>query len=144
MYQNDVFYDEIKIQIKKYVSNAKSSVLLSMYLLTDNELIDLLIKKKNENVDVQIILDDNEKNRKSIGNLNLDVIWIKHNENKHTKKNFNCMHMKSCIIDFKKLLVGSYNWTNNAPGNNENLFILYDQNIIKKSVDEFNRLKYAK
>ena len=51
------------------------------------------------------------------------------------------MHNKIFIIDEEIVITGSYNPTRNGDeNNNENLVIIYDKNIAKKYVDEFNKL----
>lgn len=50
------------------------------------------------------------------------------------------MHHKFCVIDGKTALLGSYNWSNNAKKNFENLLLLNDELIIKKLVKEFKTL----
>lgn len=52
------------------------------------------------------------------------------------------MHHKFCLVDEKRVLLGSYNWTLNASYNNfENLLVTDDKIIVSKVNGEFNTLR---
>ena len=51
------------------------------------------------------------------------------------------MHHKFAVIDGRYLINGSFNWTRQAvTGNNENVLITNDRNLVKEFMFEFNRL----
>ena len=51
------------------------------------------------------------------------------------------MHNKFCIIDFKKVIHGSYNWTNNAKYNNESITITESRELAEEFAEQFIKLK---
>lgn len=51
------------------------------------------------------------------------------------------MHEKFCIIDEEKVLNGSYNWSQNASNNFENLMITEKRLIVDKFIYEFKTIK---
>lgn len=53
---------------------------------------------------------------------------------------YNYMHHKFCIIDSRKILIGSFNWSKNAIKNFENLIETDNYSIIRDTVTEFNTL----
>ena len=50
------------------------------------------------------------------------------------------MHHKFCIIDFKEVLHGTYNWTNNAQYNDEDIEIDKNESTVVKFMNRFNEL----
>lgn len=51
------------------------------------------------------------------------------------------MHNKFCVIDFEKVIDGSYNWTNKAQYNNETISIIDSRLESKKFADQFLKIK---
>ena len=51
------------------------------------------------------------------------------------------MHHKFCIVDNKKLISGSFNWTMQAVmGNKENVIVTEDPKLVRGFVQEFEEL----
>ena len=50
------------------------------------------------------------------------------------------MHHKFCIIDFEKVIHGTYNWTNNAEYNNEDIAVDKNDSSIRVFLDRFTEL----
>ena len=51
------------------------------------------------------------------------------------------MHHKFVILDYKLLVNGSFNWTRNAIlGNNENVQIMSDSQLVETYQQEFDKL----
>ncbi|MGN0935860.1 phospholipase D-like domain-containing protein [Acinetobacter amyesii] len=50
------------------------------------------------------------------------------------------MHHKFCIIDLKKVITGSFNWTVKASFNNENIAVIEQREQAEKFADEFIKL----
>ena len=68
-----------------------------------------LLKKKHQGLDIVIIIDDNDRNKKDapfVLENNFETYRI---EIKSLYKNI--MHDKFCIIDLKTVLHGTFNWT---------------------------------
>lgn len=51
------------------------------------------------------------------------------------------MHDKFCVIDFKKVITGSYNWTYKASHNSENILILDDPSVATQYISRFEQQK---
>ncbi|MGE7983613.1 phospholipase D-like domain-containing protein [Solibacillus sp. NPDC093137] len=100
-----------------------------------------IFKKLVDNgVKVKIIVNDdfiNNRHNKCINRLIQSGVKIK-KIRMFNKSNY--MHHKFCIIDRKKILIGSFNWSKNASNNFENLMELEQQNIIIDAEAEFNYL----
>lgn len=79
--------------------------------------------KKNQWVNVRLIIGDDENNKKS----GLDYQKFEtHKIKKFGKYGTNLMHNKFCILDLKTVIHGSYNWTKNAQYNHESISVIED------------------
>lgn len=119
------------------IENAKKSIHIAVAWFTDPELSKILLDKKNQRLDIKIILYNdqinslNEKNRTFGDDLNYS-----------NTLNFDyIMHHKFCIIDDEFVITGSYNWTVKARRyNKENILCISDKNIVKEYKKEFESL----
>lgn len=88
---------------------------------------------------MQIIIDDNENNRKP------KFLLEKYFETYRIRveslyKNF--MHDKFCVIDFKTVVHGTFNWTEAGNYNKETVAVIPNDYVTaKKFTDEFMQLK---
>lgn len=119
------------------IDSSKKSIKIAVAWFTDPELSKLLLEKKNQRIEISIILFNDEinsllKNIRSFGNdlrfsnpLAIDYI----------------MHHKFCIIDNEIVITGSYNWTVKARRfNKENILCINDKNIVRQYLEEFESL----
>ena len=118
---------ECRSKLINLINSTDKELKIAVFTLTNLEVSNAIISAKNRGVDVRIILD----NKMSLGRgskleeLKSSKIQIK------TDKSHNYMHHKYIISDGKKLLSGSYNFSNNAERNWENFTISNDQELIK-------------
>lgn len=129
-------YESITInELKK----AKYTIWIAMAWFTNKKIYDVLLDKKSEGVNVQIIIDDNENNRKP------KFLLEKYFETYRIRveslyKNF--MHDKFCVIDFKTVVHGTFNWTEAGNYNKETVAVIPNDYVTaKKFTDEFMQLK---
>lgn len=133
------YFNDIEYQINKQIKFARNRILVAVAWFTNSNIGNELIKKKN--VDIEIVVDDNLTNRnsliiKKLQENNIEVTFIK-----DIQKNYYLMHNKFCVIDSKIVLTGSYNWTNNANSNDENITVLEDNINANHYTQEFRRIK---
>ena len=107
-----------------------------MAWFTNKVIFDELINKKKEGVNIQIILDDNDKNNEL--NFSAEFETYKINIISLYK---NIMHEKFCVIDFQKVVHGTFNWTNAANFNKETIAVISDRKTALEFSDEFIKLK---
>lgn len=117
-------------------------VLIAVAWFTNINISNALIRLKDAEID--IIVDDNKINRNSNAIKNLQNNSIKISFIQDLQKNYYSMHNKFCIIDNKTVLTGSYNWTNNANTNDENLAFISDKDIASSYNMEFSKIKNKK
>lgn len=136
----EVYFKDLQRIVIGELSKALKSVKIAMAWMDLNIYEKTLKKLSLKGIKIEILLDENDKNlgqKELIDNMidnNITVDYIE----KHNK--INTMHHKFCIIDDKKVLTGSYNWTNNAHYNFENLLVLVDELTVKKFCYEFDEI----
>jgi tetratricopeptide (TPR) repeat protein len=141
------FFDEIREAIVNQLEEAKDSISIAVAWFTDKKLFNILLRKLEQNISVQIILCNDAINFKEKG-LNWDT-FLEKGGNLYAMENNSClMHHKFAVIDAKILITGSYNWTYKAAKNRENILvinahsILIDNSLIDKYLCEFEYLRY--
>lgn len=98
----------------KNINSAEQSLHLVMYGFTDQTLLDALLKKKKDGKQLKIILERSpyrasDENTRTIGILNKNNIdWI------GSIKDIRLIHQKTLLIDNKKALVMTFNFTNSS------------------------------
>lgn len=137
---SEAFFSEIAKQIIQNISCAKSTVDIAMAWFTNNLIFDALIKCLKRNVSIRLMLLDSEINW---------FPWAPDFESFVTNrgqlyvygKEHGFLHDKFCIIDDKKLITGSYNWTYYAESRNkENILVTDSSNIVEAYRQEFQTL----
>ncbi len=128
-----VFYN-IHEEIIRYIDSAKDEILVAVAWLTDFAIINHLTKKSKNGITVKIIFyDDHINNKNNFTELVNNGALIRCSKN--------LMHNKFAIIDKKIILNGSYNWTQNANNNYENIQISEEEKELTESfIHEFNNL----
>ena len=119
---NNKIQNAIQIELFK----AKSSIRIAVSWFTNELLLHPLILKLQSGVSVELIINDDEINKGGENSLDFSdlianggkLVW---NTSKHL------MHEKFCIIDDRVVITGSYNWTNKAEFNHEDVTIFYDE-----------------
>lgn len=137
---NKVFFSpgpEIEMTIFNLLKEAKTSVHLCIFTITDVKLSNELIRCFQRGVKVRIITDD-EKTKAAgseIFALEKAGIPIKTDHSRYH------MHNKFGIIDGRVALTGSFNWTYTATEHNqENLLTTSNFDIVRQYQAEFSRL----
>ncbi|MGH4121729.1 MAG: phospholipase D-like domain-containing protein [Clostridium sp.] len=133
-----IHFEDIQEQIIEQIKQAKYTIWVAVAWFTDEVLFKELLNKKNEGLNIQIIIIDDEINK------NYGCKYEENFETYRLKKDGyfeNIMHNKFCIIDLKTVIHGSYNWTKKARYNKETISIDTDRTIADKFADEFIKLK---
>lgn len=128
---NEAYFDSIQNQILAALDKAKVSIKAVLAWFTNETLLNKLIEKQNEGLDVSVIIYDDGVNKKH----GVDLSKLK-DTHKVKGSRGGIMHDKFCIIDNQKVIIGSYNWTNNAEHRNDENITIFDdpENATKYSV----------
>ncbi|MDJ0674599.1 MAG: phospholipase D-like domain-containing protein [Calothrix sp. MO_167.B42] len=134
----DSHFDNIPNEIIDAINSARFTIWIAVAWFTDKEIFNLLVNKKNQGVNVQLIIMDDDINQK---------YGLKYEDEFETYriKEFgrykNIMHNKFCILDIEIVIQGSYNWTNKAKYNKENITVVTNRENAKKFTEYFIQMK---
>jgi phosphatidylserine/phosphatidylglycerophosphate/cardiolipin synthase-like enzyme len=141
---------ELALQnIYKSIDHASSTINISIYSFTHKKIAKKLKNAAKRGVKIEIIFDaKSTKSQKGKSMLyylakykNISVYKLKGKLSKN-KKYHGIMHMKMAVIDHKKVIFGSANWTYSAFSNNyELLYMTKNYAIAKKFEKIFQTLK---
>ncbi len=140
----DVYFapdDNVQVSIVELVNNAKESIYFMAFSFTADEIGDAVRARSQDGVTVAGVMETEQVNS-NIGTefdlfkqAGLDVICDGIEGQ---------MHHKVMIIDESIVILGSYNFTNSAETrNDENLLVIYNEDIAAQFIAEFQRV-YAK
>lgn len=116
--------------IVNHINQSKQSVRIQAYGFTSEKIIKALIEAKNRDVNVEVILDRSNFQKKKLDTIKL---LRKHSITVYQDNAKGIAHNKIMIIDNKKVITGSFNFTKNADYNNvENVVVLDDVNMASK------------
>lgn len=128
-------FEKIQSQILDSIGSAEFCLWVAVAWFTDPVLFNALAKKRSEGISVRVILIDDEINRTGLNFKGFPVKWI---SPEGTHKNL--MHHKFCVIDLKKVIHGSYNWTNRARFNKEQISVTEDRSFAEEFARKFVKL----
>lgn len=129
--------DECAMRIKDVLNKAEKSIDLMTFSFTHDGIANSILIKMDEGVNVRGVFESRGAGSqyskfKVLDYQGADVI---------KDKNRYVMHHKVFIIDEKIVVLGSFNPSNNADKrNDENVLIIYDEDIALKFIDEFERV----
>lgn len=119
------------------ISKAQKTIDIAMYYLTSREIAQELVKAKDRNIKVRIVLDQSQE----MQTYSKSRYLIKRGFEVKYHVGSGIMHNKFAIFDGKVLITGSFNWTPTAnEKNEENLLIMTDKELIKKYQTRFEYL----
>ena len=124
-------------QLLQYLSSARKTVDVAVYCITGRELVSVLVDLHQMGVIVRVMTDDEQINTEhsQIGYLRSQGIQVRNDRTPFY------MHHKYAIVDGETLINGSFNWSKSAiTGNNENLTITNQLDIVDAYIKEFNKL----
>jgi len=135
----NTFFQDIEYHLIKSLEESNQRILIAVAWFTNLRIAEILVKNDRSNID--IILDENKINRTSkavklLQSNNVSITFIK-----DLKNDYYLMHNKFCVIDNFTTLTGSYNWTNNANKNDENLTKIINKETAIAYNLEFSRIK---
>jgi phosphatidylserine/phosphatidylglycerophosphate/cardiolipin synthase-like enzyme len=129
------------------LSQAKKSIYIAAFALTDNRISKELIEAHKKGIDVSVIMDaSNVKQPYSKGQMLVDnKISVKCYDptlrDNYKKKQFTpLMHRKCCIVDRKIVITGSTNFTRAAENNAEDINVIRCKDTVYEQITEYERM----
>ncbi len=118
------------------IQNAKKSVKLVMYHMTDNQIIDALIAAHDAGIDVQVILDRQSSNSIGFTKAYSKLSKAKVNVVKSTTA-FDITHEKTMVVDDETALITAINLTNLANVTRDFGVITSDPGVVAEIISVF-------
>lgn len=127
----------IESRIIEALNQAKDSIAIAMFNLTDEQLAKAIITALERDVEIRVILDDSQDDNEKSYYDELDKagvpVVIEHETG--------LFHHKFAVVDSSLTITGSYNWTDNADQDNfENVVFISCDEIATNYLTEFNWL----
>ncbi len=124
-------------QLIAQINSATEAIDIAIYSFTHDGIAEAIIDAKNRGVKVRVVFDYLQ----AAGQYSVDELIELEGIEIKIRKSSGSMHNKFCIIDGKKVLTGSFNYSNNADEkNDENLILLIDEELAKLYLSEFEEL----
>lgn len=125
--------------ISRLLHDARKSVDICVFTITDDRLARAIIAAHERGVKVRIITDNDKSNDLGSDARRLAKAGI----SVRTDRSEHHMHHKYAVFDQAAMLTGSYNWTRSAAMNNrENLMVSRDPRLVRKFTQDFEELWY--
>lgn len=139
MNNTEVIFKNVELRILKEIKEAHYSIFVSVAWFTNKKLFNALLEKAKNNCYVSIIIQLDDINLQC--GIDYNQIKIGRSECFKISKNTELLHDKFCVIDFQKVITGSYNWTYKASHNSENILILNDPSVATQYISRFEQQK---
>lgn len=129
--------DDCADAIIREIENVSHTIDICVFTISDNRISQAIINAQNQGIQIRIIT-DNDK----VFDKGSDIFIMKdHGIKVKTDHSRHHMHDKFAIFDNQSVITGSFNWTVSASlYNQENLIIERNKKVVKKFIQEFNKL----
>ncbi len=143
--ETNVYFKGIHTQIISELRKAEKDITIAVAWFTDKEIFRILCQRARMGVRVKLLIIDDDINRnkgriihQQLVDAGGEFFWDQ------KEKSNNIMHHKFCVIDFSDVITGSYNWTQRARNNNEDVVIISDAgDVAFQYLETFNQLLKA-
>ncbi|MCU0438833.1 MAG: phospholipase D-like domain-containing protein [Raineya sp.] len=128
-------FDDIEQTIVEEIQKAEFLIWIAVAWFTNGTILESLQIKQREGLNIQLILNDDDNNSRLKPHIqeNFEAYFV--------PTNMPLLHHKFCIIDLKKMITGSYNWTYKANFNNENIILINDISTVRDFSMRFIEIK---
>ncbi len=132
-------FEDIEAEIIKEINSAKLLIWIAVAWFTNRNIAEAIYNKFKEGLNIRIIVLNDEINNKGKKPIIFENIsdCIRCNPKSSNDK---IMHAKFCIIDLKRVINGSFNYTNKAKFNNEVITTITSKEHVEEFAMEFNKL----
>jgi phosphatidylserine/phosphatidylglycerophosphate/cardiolipin synthase-like enzyme len=128
----------------KYLSAAKTSIDFAIYSLASQPIVDAMVAAKKRGLEMRGIADNTQWAGKAALNGQLVAAGI---DVVRAVKQHACMHLKVAVIDGHIVALGSFNWTNHAEANNDEVLLVVDSadtaRILTDQIDQARKANRA-
>lgn len=139
--QTEAVFENIAKRIVSEIDKAQNSIFIAVPWFTNRNIFNVLQRKANDGRHINLMYSANHINENSP--LDFDLLKTKNSYVFPVGDGDNdLMHNKFCVIDHCTVISGSYNWSNKAESNHENITITKDVTYLAEQfILEFNKIK---
>lgn len=129
----------IKDTIIKNIDSSEKTIDIAVFIFTAGEIAEALYEAKERGIKIRIVIDQRQKKKRYpvlefLKEEGFDLQFLKGNIGGFMNNTF-------AIFDAKRLITGSYNWTEYAEKfNYENALFIDDPGVVKRFQEEFETL----
>jgi hypothetical protein len=136
--QTQAHFQNIAQVIAQELEQAKSSIHIAVAWFTDRQLFEIICQKSSAGVPVYLMLVDDSINRES----SINFTRLEHSGGRVFRlSEERLMHNKFCIVDRSVVISGSYNWSNKAKQNYENITVVKESfEFAMQFLREYNQI----
>lgn len=132
-------FEDIENQVIQHIKSADYSIWVAVAWITSRPILEALYRQHLKGINVRIVVNDDETTAEY--GLPIENTGIEYYKVSPQNLNFkNTMHHKFCVIDLRKVITGSFNWTNRASFNDENITVLEQREKAEMFASEFLKL----
>jgi len=139
--QTEAVFENIAERIVSEIDKAQNSIFIAVAWFTNRNIFNILQRKAKEGCQINLMYSADHINENS--SIDFDLLKTK-NSNVFPigDGDQDLMHNKFCVIDHCTVITGSYNWSNKAESNHENITITNGvTTLAEQFVSEFNKIK---
>jgi len=139
--KTEAVFENIAKRIVSEIDKAQNSIFIAVAWFTNRNIFNVLQRKAKEGCQINLMYSADHINENS--SIDFDLLKTK-NSNVFPigDGDHDLMHNKFCVIDHCTVITGSYNWSNKAESNHENITITNGvTTLAEQFVFEFNKIK---
>ena len=116
------YFKDIQSHLIGELESARSEIVIAVPWFTDRKLFDLICRQSRKGIRVQVLLMQDEINRS--GRIPFQLLETNGGQLFWVPEGGRLMHNKFAVIDQQTVVTGSYNWSNKAQINDENITVI--------------------
>lgn len=120
--ETKAYFENIQTHLIDELASAQDEITIAVPWFTDRQLFDTICRQSRKGVRVQLLLMQDEINRS--GRIPFQQLEASGGQLFWVPDGGRLMHNKFVVIDQKTVIIGSYNWSNKAQTNDENITVI--------------------
>lgn len=120
--ETKAYFENIQSHLVDELASAQDEITIAVPWFTDRHLFDTICRQSRKGVRVQLLLMQDEINRS--GRIPFQQLEASGGQLFWVPEGGRLMHNKFVVIDQKTVIIGSYNWSNKAQTNDENITVI--------------------
>lgn len=139
--QTEAVFENIAERIVSEIEKAQNSIFIAVAWFTNRNIFNVLKQKAKEGCQINLMYSADHINENS--SIDFDLLKTKNSDVFPIGDgDHDLMHNKFCVIDQCTVITGSYNWSNKAESNHENVTVTYGvTSLAEQFISEFSNIR---